>query len=284
MAGETKDSYVLKRAEALTAVQPQMQLQGRYQVIGDSAFRNNIRLRSIHMTGIREIGSQAFDGCCALKEVGLSGVQMIGARAFAGCSNLTGEAENGISFSDRLGKLGEEAFWRCKRLRSVRFLNNRQLHVIPDGAFAECRGLRTMQLPEGLTAIGNQAFLKCESLRELHLPDTLEEIGDKAFYQCGLEEILLPESLRRIGESAFLKCRNLTGIRVPDRVHTIGKWAFHGCAELKYVEFHHDPEEVGPWITNRNCIIRCKKGSRMEAYAKEYEIAVEYLGDHTKLY
>lgn len=284
MAGETKDSYVLKRAEALTAVQPQMQLQGRYQVIGDSAFRNNIRLRSIHMTGIREIGSQAFDGCCALKEVGLFDVQMIGARAFAGCSNLTGEAENGISFSERLGQLGEEAFWRCKRLQSVRFLDNRQLHAIPDGTFAECRRLRTMQLPEGLTVIGNQAFLKCESLRELHLPDTLEEIGDKAFYQCGLEEILLPESLQRIGESAFLKCRNLTGIRVPDRVHTIGKWAFHGCAGLKYVEFHHDPEEVGPWITNKNCIIRCKKGSRMEAYAKEYEIAVEYLGDNPQLY
>ena len=284
MAGETKDSYVLKRAEALTAVQPQMQLHGRYQVIGDGAFHNNIRLRSIHMTGIREIGSQAFDGCCALKEVGLSEVQMIGARAFAGCSNLTGEAENGISFSDRLGKLGEEAFWRCKRLRSVCFAGACHLHVIPDGAFAECRGLKTVQLPEGLTTIGAQAFLKCESLRELHLPDTLEVIGDKAFYQCGLEEIVLPESLQRIGESAFLKCRNLTGIRVPDGVHTIGKWAFHGCAGLKYVEFHHDPEEVGPWITNRNCIIRCKKGSRMEAYAKEHEIAVEYLGDNSQLY
>ena len=27
-----------------------------------------------------------------------------------------------------------------------------------------------------------------------------------------------------------------------------------------------------------------KKGSRMEAYAKEYEIAVEYLGDNPQLY
>ena len=69
MTGDMKDSYVLKRAEALTAVQPQMQLHGQYQVIGDGAFRNNIRLRSIQMPGIREIGSQAFDGCCALKEV-----------------------------------------------------------------------------------------------------------------------------------------------------------------------------------------------------------------------
>ena len=57
----------------------------------------------------------------------------------------------------------------------------------------------------------------------------------------------------------------------------IGKWAFHGCGRLKKLEIHHDPEEVGEWITNKNCTIVCPKGSKMEAYAKSYEVNVEYL-------
>ena len=109
------------------------------------------------------------------------------------------------------------------------------------------------------------------------LPDTLRKIGKRGFYQCGLEELHLPEHLEYIGESAFLKCKKLEYVRVPESVRTIGKWAFHGCGQLKKLEIHHDPEEVGEWITNKNCTIVCSKGSKMEAYARSYEVNVEYL-------
>ena len=74
-----------------------------------------------------------------------------------------------------------------------------------------------------------------------------------------------------------MKCKKLEYVCIPSSVTTIEKWAFHGCDRLKILEIHHDPEYVGDWITNKNCTIRCYKGSSMEAYARKHEIQVEYL-------
>ena len=96
----------------------------------------------------------------------------------------------------------------------------------------------------------------------------------KAFYQCGLKEIELPDGLEKIGDSAFLKCKKLKYIRIPSSVREIGKWAFHGCGELECLEITHDPEVIGEWITNKNCTIRCRKGSKAEAYAEKYGMKI----------
>lgn len=88
---------------------------------------------------------------------------------------------------------------------------------------------------------------------------------------------MLPEGLEYIGDSAFLKCKKLEYVRIPSSVTTIEKWAFHGCNALKILEIHHDPEKVGEWITNKNCVIRCYQGSFMDTYAQKYEIKIEYL-------
>ena len=127
-------------------------------------------------------------------------------------------------------------------------------------------------------SIREEAFYKCESLKELKLPKNLKRIGSRAFYQCGLQKLDLPEGLTEIGDSAFLKCKQLEYVKIPESVQKIGKWAFHGCGKLKVLEIHHDPSEVGEWVTNKNCVIRCRKDSRMEQYAKEYGMGVEEIG------
>ena len=105
----------------------------------------------------------------------------------------------------------------------------------------------------------------------------MRELGAESFYQCGLRELELPEGLLAIGEGAFRKCRNLEYAYVPDTVRKIGKWVFHGCQNLKVLEINHDPDEIGEWITNKLCTIRCPKGSRMEEYARDCGVNVEYL-------
>ena len=90
--------------------------------------------------------------------------------------------------------------------------------------------------------------------------------------------MLLPTTLSVIKDSAFLKCRKLKYIRIPDNVKVIEKWAFHGCSGLQ-VELRHDPEVLGEWIFNKNgTIVRCRKGSRVDAYCKEYDLVREYIG------
>ena len=182
-----------------------------------------------------------------------------------------------ISFPKSLRSLEKGAFYKCKRANSVSFSEDSACREIPDRTFAECRQMKILVLPDALEEIGAEAFYKCEELTRVRLPDTLRKIGKRGFYQCGLEELHLPEHLEYIGESAFLKCKKLEYVRVPESVRMIGKWAFHGCGRLKKLEIHHDPEEVGEWITNKNCTIVCPKGSKMEAYAKSYEVNVEYL-------
>ena len=80
--------------------------------------------------------------------------------------------------------------------------------------------LETLDLPEGLTTIGQDACSACEQLREARLPSTLKEIGRYVFHETlrpvkKLERLDIPEGVTKIGDYAF-GCRpRLTGIFQP---------------------------------------------------------------------
>ena len=56
--------------------------------------------------------------------------------------------------------------------------------AIAAGAFAECKELTGIDLPDHLETIGKQAFRDCQKLFGLLMPATLQEIGDEAFIYC----------------------------------------------------------------------------------------------------
>jgi hypothetical protein len=66
--------------------------------------------------------------------------------------------------------------------------------VIEPGAFFECEDLTTINLPDGLTTIGENAFYKCP-LRDVIVPDSVTEIGDTAFFGLAFE-LELPEMFK----------------------------------------------------------------------------------------
>ncbi|MBQ7531326.1 MAG: leucine-rich repeat protein, partial [Paludibacteraceae bacterium] len=51
-------------------------------------------------------------------------------------------------------------------------------------AFAGCKRLVTIMLPERLTAIGANAFKHCIALKVIDIPSTVKFIGDEAFAEC----------------------------------------------------------------------------------------------------
>lgn len=51
-------------------------------------------------------------------------------------------------------------------------------------AFYDCKRLRRITIPEGVTYLGAEAFHGCEWLKEAYLPKSLEKIGENAFYGC----------------------------------------------------------------------------------------------------
>ena len=55
--------------------------------------------------------------------------------------------------------------------------------------------LATVEIAEGITAVGANAFSGCYSLKTVSVPSSVKVIGDKAFYQCnGLQNIAVAES------------------------------------------------------------------------------------------
>ena len=53
-----------------------------------------------------------------------------------------------------------------------------------------------VELPEGLTRVGDNAFAGCRNLTAITLPGSVREIGDRAFLECtGLTILSLPQGL-----------------------------------------------------------------------------------------
>jgi len=51
-------------------------------------------------------------------------------------------------------------------------------------AFANCRGVTSVTIPEGVQTIGNSAFLNCSSLASATIPQGVSAIGEKVFFNC----------------------------------------------------------------------------------------------------
>ncbi len=83
-----------------------------------------------------------------------------------------------------------------------------------------------------VAGIGAYAFAGCRSLTSVTIPDSVTSIGDHAFSGCsGLSSVTIPDSVTSIGAYAFANCSGLTSITIP-RSFTIGEGAFSGLSGL----------------------------------------------------
>ena len=105
--------------------------------------------------------------------------------------------------------------------------------------FYECRNLKSLKLPSGVTEIGSSAFEDCRDLTSLTIPSGVTEIGSSAFKGCtGLTSLSLPSGVTEIGSSAFSGCTGLTSLSLPSSITEIDSYAFKGCTGLKDVSFY----------------------------------------------
>ena len=118
--------------------------------------------------------------------------------------------------------------------------------IICDRAFADCKSLRSIVIPDGITSIGYGAFSGCESLRSLVISDSVSSIGDCAFEGCkSLCSLVIPDSVTSIGEGAFYDCKSLISIVIPDSVTSIGRGAFSGCTSLTNIAIPDGVTSIG---------------------------------------
>lgn len=93
--------------------------------------------------------------------------------------------------------------------------------------------IKTVQIGDGITSIGEQAFYCLNNLTDVTIPDSVTSIGYQAFYSCGsLTNITIPESVTKIGSGAFSYCSSLTDINIPKGVTVISANVFTSCSSL----------------------------------------------------
>lgn len=78
--------------------------------------------------------------------------------------------------------------------------------------------LRKVELPEGVTTLGNRAFSNSYNIEEIRLPQSLTKIGYFAFSDTRIKHIFIPENVNVItfGGNLFSECTQLTDIAVDE--------------------------------------------------------------------
>ena len=237
---------------------------------------------------LKELSASTFRGCSSLEEIALpSYLEILGDRVFEECTNL-----KKISIPDTVTSIGTEVFRNCRSIetlktpffsknenatindlipssfRTVKSVTVTKITSVSDSAFAYCKELEALSLPDGVTSIGAEAFIGCEKLSSFTIPRSVVEIGEGAFKNCAaltevnvplnvsvlnsyvfsgcttLANVSLPNSLIKICEGAFENCSSISGLVVPINVSSIEKKSFAGCEGMKDLTVSFIGEDV----------------------------------------
>lgn len=217
----------------------QLELPQGITEIGDGAFTDCSDLRQLSLPGsLRRIGANAFMGCRWLHKVELpmgvveigrgafrySGVdelhlpdslEIIRAEAFGNCHFLTE-----VTLPGSLEVLERDAFASCSGLVKV---HAQPIKNAAPGAFRGCKGLADERgfLIVGTTLVS--AFLM--GVTRLEIPEGVTRIGDYALEDTDdVETVIVPDSVRSIGKNFFCdirgdgSCEHLTRMRLPAHI------------------------------------------------------------------
>ena len=151
----------------------------------------------------------------------------------------------------------------------------------PHNSYQIGRNIRSVDIPQGVTSIGNHAFEECFALEEVTIPQSVTSIGLIAFGGCcKLTTLSLGENVETIGGGAFFRCSSLSNITIPKKVKVIesgysGTPSFYRtfayCSGLKYIIL---PAELTTFEARLDDCPACV------IYYKDYKTAADALRDN----
>lgn len=122
--------------------------------------------------------------------------------------------------------------------------------VVGDLMFYNMPQLRSIQLPKGVTAIGESAFSEDRQLSVIGLSDAITTIGRYAFYYTSIPEITVPAGVTRLEEYTFHHCEKLQKAILPDGITFIGYACFANDYELLDVNIPSSVETIDQYAFN----------------------------------
>lgn len=134
---------------------------------------------------------------------------------------------------------------RSKKENYTAFIPDEGQKTIKVGEYYRSSMLEEAEIPEQITEIGEEAFACCKKLKRLTLPDTLKKIGRRAFARSSPEAVKIPASVESIGEEAFAECKKLEKIIINGSMTSLPRGLFAGCKNLKSVTINAPIEFLG---------------------------------------
>lgn len=124
-------------------------------------------------------------------------------------------------------------------------INEKKVVTIEKGAFRQCEKLRSVKLPNTITAVGAEAFYLCTSLEQINFPASLTSIGKFAFEACKLKSVSLPASVKNVGNGAFSSCKELEEIKFPTGLTEIPDYFCSDCTSLSSITLPDTLKKIG---------------------------------------
>ena len=163
--------------------------------LGTAVFSHNMSLREIALNkemDFSNFNDEVFEGCVLLRTISLSG-------EVYEVENLIEAMRHDSPYPDIIKAVAKSVYHSLE---------------IEDGVLNTFNiNLKTISLPEGITAIGKGCF----------------------FDKKGIESIVLPKSLGEIKANAFLNCMSLKEVTFQNEDTKLDDKAFRGCSNLKKV-------------------------------------------------
>ena len=218
--------------------------------IGNSAFADCKKLVSIDIPeNVTSIGAHAFDKCETIKTVTVpEKVAFIGEEAFARCAALTeinfnatmcadfvhsdtafagvGIAGEGITVNIGAGvsRIPNYLFYpyygdseSIPNITNVVFADGSVCTRIGECAFEKCAELKSINVPDSVTAFECECFADCAKLESIHIPEGTKKIAPFAFKNCvSLKDVRIPSGVAELSYCTFERCGNLDGITVDE--------------------------------------------------------------------
>lgn len=197
-------------------------------VIRNISFKNS-EISSVRLPkNLVEIQGYAFTGCKNLKSIEFPpSLKEIGREAFS-YSGLTH-----VTIPNTIETLGMNSFGGCDSLKSV----DLDCRVVGNGAFIECKALRTIHFGEHVETLVTGAFALCSSLQSVVLHDNITEIGANAFLGCtSLKSAEVKAEDALFGEDVF----KVVKLSLPSTVSDPAKL----CSNTAYVRNMY----AGGWV------------------------------------